>query len=152
MTTYQYQLNRAPNVQKLNADVLSSSMVFKSLESCKWNGATGILELQFTAEISAGDKIILDAIVEGMPRGHAVIALSSSAGNRWQQHYGYASFGSELQIVPARIETSNVLANGLSSLLIDEITASGFRYSASTTGSGDNLGAIELSFDWEAKA
>jgi len=151
MHTYHYTMARTPNLPKLNADVLASSMVFKSLESCKWDGAASLLELCFTDEISRDDKIILDAIVEGMPRGHAVIALSSSAGNRWQQHYGYASFGSELRIVPARIETSNVLANGLSSLLIDEITTRGFRYSASATGSGDNLGAIELSFDWEAK-
>jgi hypothetical protein len=149
MKEYIYQLRFSPDVAKINADILASSMFVKDLHGCKWNGNDKILSLEFGTELDQASKQLLDCIVEGLPRGHFVFA--PSVGNRWQQHYGYVSFGSELQIVPTRIEVSNSLFNGLSSLLIDEILKGGFRFSVASTGSGDNLGAIEVSFDWEAK-
>lgn len=149
-STYQYRMKYAPDLPRINADVLASSMSIRDLHKCNWNGVDMVLSMDFDTELDAHSKLMLDCIVEGMPKGRFVFA--PNAGNRWQQHYGYVSFGSELPIVPAKIGISNSLFNGLSSLLIEEILKTGFKFSVASTGSGINLGAIEVSFDWEAKA
>lgn len=153
MAKYSYNISRIPSIQKLNSDILASSISVKSLKGCSWAGFNRTVTFEFEDEVTEWDKVILETIAIGMPRGFEILNFSNApTDRRWQQRCGYVSFNRELPIVPISIEISNLWLNGLSSLVVEEITVNGFRFSVSNTKSGSNLGAIEVSFNWEAKA
>jgi hypothetical protein len=66
--TFEYQYNPAfnPNIEKIASDVRASEMTNTNIERCKWEGRaeTPVLKVYFDQELSAGDKTILDGIVD----------------------------------------------------------------------------------------
>jgi hypothetical protein len=50
------------------------------------------------------------------------------------------------------VVVGSVLANGLTSPIVTEVTRVGFAYVVSSTGGGGNLGPSEITFDWEVRA
>jgi len=53
-----------PNLDQIHLDVASSEMVDKIIEWCRWDELTDIIKVMFTNILIAGDKTILDTIVE----------------------------------------------------------------------------------------
>jgi len=47
----------------IQPDVLASEMTNKTIEWCRWDEDTELLEISFTDALDAGDKTILDGIV-----------------------------------------------------------------------------------------
>ena len=54
----------SPDLDGIYADVMASAMTNKSLEYMRWDADTGILKVVFETALDAGDKTILDGIVD----------------------------------------------------------------------------------------
>ena len=52
-----------PNLDKIHADVLISDMANKDIQYCRYDKNIKILECHFNTELSTGDKVILDNII-----------------------------------------------------------------------------------------
>jgi len=67
-TVYHYE--NKPNslvLTYIHDEVTASAMTDKSIEYCRWDEDGAHLCVTFTNELSAGDKTILDGIVEDCP-------------------------------------------------------------------------------------
>jgi hypothetical protein len=150
MSACAYQLARAPDLFRIQADIAAATIAGLSLRGCRWDGGASVLVLEFAEEVDAWARVRIDAIVAGLPRGRATLSPGPGLA-RWQQVGGSIGWA-ELPFTPSAVAISNVAANGLSTPIVTEVTARGFVYSVSSLGSGDNLGAIEIAFDWEVCA
>jgi len=57
----------SPDLTALKEAVLASAMTDKGIDFCRWDEEPdGDLEVVFTNELGAGDKLILDGIVAGV--------------------------------------------------------------------------------------
>lgn len=68
-TTYEYAVTYCPSLSSLEGSIAASAMTDKSVEFSRWdeeNGG-GCLCVTFTNELDAGDKTILDGIVDDVP-------------------------------------------------------------------------------------
>jgi hypothetical protein len=54
----------SPNLDQIHIDISNSEMIDKSIEWCRWDEDTTILQVKYTNVLSSEDKIILDQIVE----------------------------------------------------------------------------------------
>ncbi len=67
--TYEYTVGYSPDLASLEGSVAASAMTDKSVEFSRWdeeNGG-GRLCVTFTNALDAGDKTILDGIVDDVP-------------------------------------------------------------------------------------
>lgn len=68
-TTYEYAVAYSPDLSSLEGSVAASAMTDKSVEYSRWDeeNGSGSLCVTFTTALDAGDKTILDGIVDDVP-------------------------------------------------------------------------------------
>ena len=83
-----------------------------------------------------------------LPKGYEVMSLAN--GNKWVLQHGFVQFPFRLDRIPSEIKIGSAEFDGTASIIVDEITNWGFKYSVGYIGKGGTWGSSHVAFDWEA--